>query len=147
LRCNVRRKRRTQDDENEREATISYIFVKKPNASGPAAKTTERTSSFRRGRTDVRICTNCPHRSACCQAKDIAKPKEVVLKKTFWGMRAASQENITTEHGIYLRMWRSIQVEGAFGLLKNDFGFYGTKVFLSYWNNSIYWISNFLRPG
>lgn len=68
-------------------------------------------------------CTSCPHRSACCQAKDIAKPKEVVLKKTFWGMRAASQENITTEHGIYLRMWRSIQVEGAFGLLKNDFGF------------------------
>lgn len=26
-------------------------------------------------------------------------------------------------HGIYLRMCRSIQVEGAFGLLKNDFGF------------------------
>ena len=46
-----------------------------------------------------------------------------MLKKTFRGMRAASQENITTEHGIYLRMWRSIQVEGAFGLLKNDFGF------------------------
>ena len=68
-------------------------------------------------------CTNCPHRSACCQAKDLAKPKEVVRKKTFWEMRAASQENITTEHGIYLRMCRSIQVEGAFGLLKNDFGF------------------------
>ena len=46
-----------------------------------------------------------------------------MLKKTFWEMRAASQENITTEHGIYLRMCRSIQVEGAFGLLKNDFGF------------------------
>ena len=46
-----------------------------------------------------------------------------MLKKTFWEMREASQENITTEHGIYLRMWRSIQVEGAFGLLKNDFGF------------------------
>ena len=56
-------------------------------------------------------------------AEDIAKPKEVVLKKTFWEMRAASQANITTEHGIYLRMCRSIQVEGAFGLLKNDFGF------------------------
>ena len=68
-------------------------------------------------------CTNCPRRSACCQAKDLAKPKEVVRKKTFWEMRAASQENITTEHGIYLRMCRSIQVEGAFGLLKNDFGF------------------------
>ena len=68
-------------------------------------------------------CSNCPHRSAFCQGKDLAKPKEVELKKTFWEMRAASQENITTEHGISLRMCRSIQVEGAFGLLKNDFGF------------------------
>jgi hypothetical protein len=31
--------------------------------------------------------------------------------------------NITTEQGIHLRLCRSIQVEGAFGLLKNDFGF------------------------
>ncbi len=30
---------------------------------------------------------------------------------------------MTTEHGIYVRMCRSIQVEGTFGLLKNDFGF------------------------
>ncbi len=30
---------------------------------------------------------------------------------------------ITTERGIHLRVCRSIQVEGAFGLLKNDFGF------------------------
>ena len=28
-----------------------------------------------------------------------------------------------TEEGILLRICRSIQVEGAFGLLKNDFGF------------------------
>ena len=47
-----------------------------------------------------------------------------MLKKTFWEMRAASQANITTEHGIYLRMCRSIQVEGAFGMLKNNFGFH-----------------------
>ena len=31
---------------------------------------------------------------------------------------AKSQVNITTERGIYLRMCRSIQVEGAFALLK-----------------------------
>ena len=68
-------------------------------------------------------CTNCPHRSACCQAKDIAKPKEVVLKKTFWEMRAASQENITTEHGIYLRMCRSIQVEGRLDCSKTTLVF------------------------
>ena len=50
-------------------------------------------------------------------------PKEVTLKKTFWEKRAESQKNITTERGIYLRMCRSIQVEGAFALLKTDFGF------------------------
>ena len=33
------------------------------------------------------------------------------------------QSNITTDYGIHLRLCRSIQVEGAFGLLKNDFGF------------------------
>ena len=68
-------------------------------------------------------CKDCPRRSACCQAKDSEKPKEVTLKKTFWEKRAQSQANITTERGIYLRMCRSIQVEGAFALLKNDFGF------------------------
>ena len=68
-------------------------------------------------------CRNCPQRHACCKAKDADKPKEVILKKTFWELRSKSQENITTEHGIYLRMCRSIQVEGAFALLKTDFGF------------------------
>ena len=68
-------------------------------------------------------CSGCPQRTACCQAKDAEKPKEVMLRKTFWELRAKSQENITTERGIYLRMCRSIQVEGAFALLKTDFGF------------------------
>ena len=68
-------------------------------------------------------CKDCPSRSICCQAKDPEQPKEVVLKKTFWEKRAQSQANITTERGIYLRMCRSIQVEGAFALLKTDFGF------------------------
>ena len=68
-------------------------------------------------------CSGCPQRSACCQAKDAEKPKEVTLRRTFWEMRERSQANITTERGIYLRMCRSIQVEGAFALLKTDFGF------------------------
>ena len=68
-------------------------------------------------------CKDCPSRSICCQAKDPEQPKEVKLRKTFWEKRAQSQANITTERGIYLRMCRSIQVEGAFALLKTDFGF------------------------
>lgn len=68
-------------------------------------------------------CTGCPLRSQCCQAKDPNQPKELKLRKTFWEKRAISQRNIETDRGIHLRLCRSIQVEGAFGLLKNDFGF------------------------
>ena len=68
-------------------------------------------------------CSGCSHRAACCQAKDWEQPKTVILRKTFWEKREIAQANITTDHGIYLRLCRSIQVEGAFGLLKNDFGF------------------------
>ena len=68
-------------------------------------------------------CENCPQREKCCRKQDINAPKEVILKETFWEKRQQSLENITSERGIQLRMNRSIQVEGAFGLIKNDFGF------------------------
>ena len=68
-------------------------------------------------------CSGCPHRAQCCRAKDHNRPKEIVLKKTFWEKRKQAAQNIMTERGIHLRLCRSIQVEGAFGLLKNDFGF------------------------
>lgn len=68
-------------------------------------------------------CTGCPCRKACCKAADEQKAKEVHLQRELWEKRSQSQANITTEHGVYLRLCRSIQVEGAFGLLKNDFGF------------------------
>ena len=68
-------------------------------------------------------CASCPVREKCCQAKDTSQPKELRVNKTFQELRKASLDNITSEHGIHLRLSRSIQVEGAFGLLKNDFGF------------------------
>lgn len=68
-------------------------------------------------------CSECPCRVQCCRAKDLNKPKEIVLHKTFWEKRKLAAKNIITEHGIHLRLCRSIQVEGAFALLKNDFGF------------------------
>ena len=68
-------------------------------------------------------CSGCPVREKCCQAKNADQAKELRVNKTFQELRRASLENITTEYGIYLRQCRSIQVEGAFGLIKNDFGF------------------------
>ena len=68
-------------------------------------------------------CVGCPRRDECCKAKDENKPKEIRVRKQYKEKRAISEANITTEEGVYLRLCRSIQVEGAFGLLKNDFGF------------------------
>lgn len=68
-------------------------------------------------------CTGCPLRTECCKAADPDKPKELRIRKQYLEKRAISEANISSEEGILLRVCRSIQVEGAFGLLKNDFGF------------------------
>lgn len=68
-------------------------------------------------------CSQCPQRDLCCKAKDMDKPKEILLRKTFWEKRALAENQICSPRGIHLRLCRSIQVEGAFGLLKNDFAF------------------------
>jgi hypothetical protein len=45
------------------------------------------------------------------------------LSKEFLRQREQSLNNITSPEGILLRMNRSIQVEGAFGVIKQDYGF------------------------
>ena len=55
--------------------------------------------------------------------KYAGKPKLLQVKKQLKETRAESLRNITAEEGILLKMCRSIQVEGAFGLLKNNFAF------------------------
>lgn len=65
-------------------------------------------------------CSDCPHKSRCTKAKGNRKMQ---VSKTFVEKRQVSYENITTDEGILLRVNRSIQVEGAFGVLKNDYNF------------------------
>ena len=68
-------------------------------------------------------CSICLHRAQCCRSKNPDKPKEIVLKKTFWEKREQSTKNIITERGIHLHLCRAIRAEGEFVLLKNNFGF------------------------
>lgn len=65
-------------------------------------------------------CEGCPYKKGCTRAK--ANRKMQVSKK-FIEQREESRQKITSELGIKLRMNRSIQVEGAFGVLKWDYGF------------------------
>jgi len=63
-------------------------------------------------------CVGCPCRSACCKAKS-DRPKELRIKTDLLRLSDQSRKNIETERGINLRVNRSIQVEGAFGVLKS----------------------------
>ena len=66
-------------------------------------------------------CEGCPHREKCHKSsKDF---RTVKVSHTFESFRQQSYQNITSENGIILRTNRSIQVEGAFGVIKQDMAF------------------------
>jgi len=65
-------------------------------------------------------CSGCPYKNKCTKAKG---NKRLHVSKNFIKYREKSLGNITTPEGKLLRMNRSIQVEGAFGVLKQDYGF------------------------
>ena len=65
-------------------------------------------------------CTGCPYKKTCTKAKG---NRQIRVSKRFIEQRAFSLERITSEQGILLRMNRSIQSEGAFGVVKQDYGF------------------------
>lgn len=65
-------------------------------------------------------CSNCLDKNKCTAALGNRK---ISVSKKFQLQRERSQKNITSELGILLRTNRSIQVEGVFGVLKEDYRF------------------------
>ena len=65
-------------------------------------------------------CSTCPQKKYCTRAKGNRK---ITVSKDFIALREQSRERITSEKGIVLRLNRSIQAEGVFGVLKEDYGF------------------------
>ena len=66
-------------------------------------------------------CGRCPHREKCHRSKNgfrTIKVNQVLLE-----YRPQTLERLTSEEGTLLRMNRSIQVEGVFGVLKEDYRF------------------------
>lgn len=72
-------------------------------------------------------CAGCQHKAQCIKGaskKSLEeRSKNLHVSKTFLRQRQEMQERIQSEEGILLRINRSIQVEGAFGVLKEDMGF------------------------
>jgi transposase len=65
-------------------------------------------------------CEGCPVREGCTDSKT---NRRMEVSKKFLGYRAESLARITGDEGILLRVNRSIQVEGAFGVTKEDHQF------------------------
>ncbi len=65
-------------------------------------------------------CEACAQRKLCTRAK---ANRRIQVSKAFAAQRQAAFERITSEEGKLLRMNRSIQSEGTFGTLKQDYGF------------------------
>ena len=65
-------------------------------------------------------CSGCEYREKCTKTK---MNKKLYVSKLFIERQKQSYENIRTERGIRYRINRSIQVEGAFGVLKHDYEF------------------------
>jgi transposase len=65
-------------------------------------------------------CNDCPLKQNCTRAK---VNRKITVSKDFQRLRALSRERITSDFGKTLRLNRSIQSEGAFGVLKQDYGF------------------------
>ncbi len=66
-------------------------------------------------------CADCSHREKCF--KGAYENRKISLSQTFVRQIREATERITTDDGIKLRVNRSIQVEGAFGVIKEDYGF------------------------
>lgn len=65
-------------------------------------------------------CSGCQFKKSCTRAKGNRKMQ---VSKRFVEQRQASLKRITSPLGTKLRINRSIQSEGAFGVIKNDYGF------------------------
>lgn len=91
---------------------LQPLFIKKQkNKSGYESEVTV---------YECEDCTGCPYKEKCTKAKG---NKRLYVSKSFLEKRQGSYKNILSEKGIQYRMNRSIQVEGAFGVLKNDYEF------------------------
>lgn len=66
-------------------------------------------------------CEGCPHREKCYAGS--YENRKISVSQTFNRQKQAATELITSDEGQLLRVNRSIQVEGAFGVLKEDYGF------------------------
>lgn len=97
---------------------MGYVFDEytgeKYDESGEYLKIIQRYKSKKK-------CAGCPHREECYKGKGENKTvsRNTVLDEFY----AVVDENLSSEFGKELKKQRSIQAEGAFGVIKEDMKF------------------------
>ena len=81
---------------------------------------TDNNYETRRDVYECENCEECPYRSRCHSSQ---KNRKIRVSHKLFEQNKKATELITTDEGIKLRTNRSIQVEGAFGVIKQDYGF------------------------
>ncbi len=66
-------------------------------------------------------CAGCPHREKCFKGR--YENRKISISQTFARQKQEAADRINSPEGIRLRVNRTIQVEGAFGVIKEDYGF------------------------
>ena len=92
---------------------LNHMYDKHPKSDN-GFKTTKQTYV-------CESCAGCPHREKCFKGK--YENRAICVSQTFCRQKREAEERIGTPKGILLRMNRSIQVEGAFGVIKEDYAF------------------------
>ena len=90
--------------------TVSHTFKRKSTSGFKSTVTVYECSG----------CSGCPQKNQCTRAKGNRK---ISVSKDFIALREKARTRITSEKGKILRLNRSIQSEGTFGVLKQDYGF------------------------
>ena len=88
-------------------------------------KTTRIKTSYSGYKSETKVyecedCSGCPYLGKCYKGK---YRKQIQVSPTFDAYRQESERNISSEEGVLLRVNRSIQAEGVFGITKQDMGF------------------------
>jgi transposase len=120
-----RKRKKFREDIGKRE-NMGYDGIRDEYTCGNGKKLravrTERRVSKSGYESEVTIyvceeCEGCPVRERCTASK---KNRQMEVSKKALAFRAESEANIKSDEGIVLRVNRSIQVEGAFGVTKED---------------------------
>ena len=93
-----------------------------PNVQKFLFKRTQPVKYNKYGRTEelyeCESCEGCPHKQECCPRAHKNRP--IRMNQELTAIHQEVLNNLTSIHGALLRMNRSIQSEGTFGVLKWD---------------------------